>query len=166
LKITLRSNMALAFVLAIFAGSTVARAEIVPATSHATIYRPSTLASLLDLNFGSIVTGTAGGQISLDVASASRTCAPGMACSGAFAFATLSITGSNATVQVTYVPNIQLTGPGAPMDVAINFPGGSGALVTLVSNAATIEFGATLTVNPNQAGGDYAGQFSVDVNYP
>jgi Domain of unknown function (DUF4402) len=142
------------------------QAATASASSRATIYRPMTLASLLDLNFGTVVTDGTGGVVNLDVGSASRSCDPGLSCSNTFAFATLMLTGSNTTVQVNYNPIVQLTGPGTPMDVNIQFPGGPGALVTITNNATNIAFGALLTVNPNQADGDYAGNFSVDVVYP
>ena len=143
-----------------------AHAETAAASSLATVYRPSTLASLLDLNFGTIVANSTGGVVDLDVNSSSRLCQPGLACSGGYAFATLQLTGSNAIVVVTYDPVIQLTGPGDPMNVLIQFPGGSGALVPITNNSTTIQFGALLTVNPSQLPGDYSGLFSVNVNYP
>ncbi len=144
----------------------VAQAENLSAQSKATVYRPSTLASLLDLDFGTVVSDGTGGVVLLDVDANSRNCDPGMMCSAAYAFATLSLTGSNATVQVTYDPVVQLVGSGQPMDVSILFPGGSGSYVTITNNAAVIRFGAALTVNPNQMPGDYAGDFTVNVNYP
>jgi hypothetical protein len=141
------------------------RADSAASSSSATIIQPTTLASLLELNFGTIATNAAGGVVSLDVVSSNRNCASGLFCSGSFAFATLYITGSISTVQVTYDPDVVLTGPGAPMDVTILFPGGSGTVVNLVNGEATIQFGADLTVNPNQIPGGYTGQFTVNVDY-
>jgi hypothetical protein len=143
-----------------------AQAESLSAQSKATVYRPSTLASLLDLDFGTVVSDGTGGVVMLDVDANARNCDPGMMCSAAYAFATLYLTGSNATVQVTYDPVTQLTGPGQPMDVSLLFPGGSGSYVTITNNAAVIRFGASLTINSNQVPGDYSGQFAVNVNYP
>jgi Domain of unknown function (DUF4402) len=147
-------------------GATSAEAATASASSRATIFRPMTLASLLDLNFGTVVTDGTGGVVDLNVGTASRNCDPGLSCSNTYAFATLMLTGSNTVVQVNYNPLVQLFGPGAPMNVNIQFPGGPGALVTIINNAKNIEFGALLTVNPSQADGDYAGNFSVDVVYP
>jgi Domain of unknown function (DUF4402) len=155
-----------AMILSLGFGATSAEAATASANSRATVYRPMTLASLLDLNFGTVVTDGTGGVVNLNVSSASRNCDPGLLCSNTFAFATLKLTGSNTTVQVTYNPTVQLTGPGSPMDVNIQFPGGSGTWVTVTNNATNIEFGALLTVNPAQADGDYSGLFSVDVTYP
>ncbi len=155
-----------ALILSLGFGATSAEAATAPATSRATILRPMTLASLLDLNFGTVVTDGTGGIVDLNIGTASRNCDPGLSCSNTYAFATLQLTGSNTAVQVNYNPVVQLLGPGAPMNVNIQFPGGPGALVTITNNATNIEFGALLMVNPSQADGDYAGNFSVDVVYP
>ncbi len=162
----LKTAMSTSALAALSLGVTPANAANTPATTRATIYRPMTLASLLDLNFGTVVTDGTGGVVDLNTGTASRNCDPGLSCSNTFAFATLMLTGSNTTVQVNYNPIVQLTGPGTPMDVNIQFPGGSGAMVAITNNATNIEFGALLTVNPNQADGDYSGNFSVSVVYP
>ena len=162
----IKAAFALPLIMASGLTSAPAHAETAAANSLATVYRPSTLASLLDLNFGTIVANSTGGVIDLDVNTSSRVCQPGLVCSGGYAFATLQLTGSNAVVVVTYEPLIQLTGPGDPMNVLIQFPGGSGALVPITNNSTTIQFGALLTVNPSQLPGDYSGLFSVNVNYP
>ncbi len=161
-----RAIVLIAALTGLSAGATSAEAATASATSRATIYRPITLASLLDLNFGTVVTDGTGGVVDLNVGTSSRNCDPGLSCSNTFAFATLMLTGSDVAVQVNYNPAVQLFGPGAPMNVNIQFPGGPGALVTIINNAKNIEFGALLSVNPSQADGDYAGNFSVDVVYP
>jgi Domain of unknown function (DUF4402) len=161
-----RALVLIAVLTGLSAGATSAEAATAAATSRATIYRPITLASLLDLNFGTVVTDGTGGVVDLNVGTSSRNCDPGLSCSNTFAFATLMLTGSDVAVQVNYNPAVQLFGPGAPMNVNIQFPGGPGALVTIINNAKNIEFGALLSVNPSQADGDYAGNFSVDVVYP
>jgi hypothetical protein len=112
------------------------------------------------------VTNIAGGEVLLDQPGSSRNCDPGLICSGNYTFATLYLTGSDATVQVDYNPNVILTGPGVPMPVEILFPGGPGSHVTISGGSTTIEFGAKLTVGPAQLPGDYEGQFTVDVSYP
>lgn len=142
-----------------------AQADSASSPTSATIIQPTTLASLLELDFGTIATTSAGGTVNLDVAGNNRMCASGLFCSGSFAFATLYVTGDVSTVQVTYNPAVTLTGPGTPMDATILFPGGSGASVNLVNGEATIQFGADLVVGPNQTPGAYSGQFTVNVNY-
>jgi Domain of unknown function (DUF4402) len=157
---------AIGSIAALLGGSTSAQANDITATTRGIIYRPTTLASLLDLDFGTIVASTTGGQVQLDAPGSTRNCDPALVCLGGYNFATLILTGSDAIVQVTYAPTVQLLGPGAPMNVALQFPGGSGALVPIVSNIAIIKFGALLDVNPNQLDGTYSATFSVNVDYP
>jgi hypothetical protein len=47
-------------------GATSAAAQSVTAASSAKIYTPTTLTSLLNMNFGSVVAGAAGGDVILD----------------------------------------------------------------------------------------------------
>ncbi len=142
-----------------------AQAATGTAGGAAIVYHKMTLASLLDLNFGTVISDGTLADVELNSGTQTRDCGAGVTCQGSFAFATLYITGSAAVVQVTYNPTVQLTGPGDPMDVDIQFPGGSGALINSDGDT-TIEFGAILHINADQAPGDYAANFSVDVNYP
>jgi Domain of unknown function (DUF4402) len=155
--------------LAAFAGASTfapaAHAATGTSTTSATVYHRMTLASLLDLSFGTVISDGTQADVVLNNATHSRDCAAGTTCQGSFAFATLHITGSPAVVQVTYNPVIQLLGPGDPMNVDVQFPGGSGALVNSDGNT-TIELGAILHINADQLAGDYSANFSVDVNYP
>ncbi len=140
-------------------------ADSASANTSATVLQNTTVSSLLQMDFGTIASNGTGGIVSLDAASSSRGCGVGMACSGAFAFATLLVTGDATSVQLNYDPVVQLTGPGIPMNATINYVGGQGAVVSLVNGNATIHFGADLLVNPNQTAGAYNGTFSVSVNY-
>jgi Mat/Ecp fimbriae major subunit len=145
--------------------SGMAHAEAATATSKAKIVVKSELTSLLSMNFGTIYTDGAGGDVLLDKPNDNRTCAPGLICYGAYDFATLQLSGSDATVVVTYAPTVQLTGPGDDMNVEVLFPGGQGAAISVTGGQVDVIFGARLTVNANQAEGEYSGQFSVDVDY-
>jgi hypothetical protein len=148
------------------ATSVSAATNTVVATSSATIYTPITLTALLNMDFATIVANSTGGAIVLDPVT-NISCATGMTCLGTGAPATLTITASDASaVVVTYPPSAALISPGLPMAAAIQFPGGSGTSVPLVGGSATIKFGATLNVNPNQTPGTYSGLFSVTVDYP
>jgi hypothetical protein len=51
------------------------------------------------------------------------------------------------------------------MNVEVLFPGGQGAAINVTGGQIDVVFGARLTVNANQAEGEYLGQFSVDVDY-
>jgi hypothetical protein len=142
-----------------------AQAATGSANGGATVYHRMTLASLLDLSFGTVISDGTMADVQLNNGTHTRDCATGVTCQGSFAFATLHITGSPAVVQVTYNPTVQLLGPGDPMSVDVQFPGGSGALVNSDGDT-TIELGAILHINADQAAGDYDANFSVDVNYP
>lgn len=144
----------------------VAHADIQSASANARVYQPINFAVLLELEFGSIVADSLGGTVTLDPASGTRDCAGGsLICAGTFSWSRLQLTGSDATVVVTYSPSFTLTGPGDPIIAELDFPGGSGASVLLTGGSTTIEIGAKLHVNANQAPGPYTGLFSVDVNY-
>jgi Domain of unknown function (DUF4402) len=146
-------------------GTSAAQAAGASANGRASVLQGTTLASLLEMDFGTIATNGLGGTVNLDASNSSRTCGSGMVCSGSFAFATLRVTGAATNVQVNFDPVVQLTGPGAPMNAAILFPGGQGAVITLVNGQATVYFGANLGVNANQGPGVYQGTFNVNVNY-
>jgi Domain of unknown function (DUF4402) len=143
-----------------------AQAETANSTSVAKVYRPIQFAVLLELEFGSVMATSAGGTVTLDPGTGTRDCAGGtLVCTGAFSWSRLQLTGSDATVVVTYSPSFTLTGPGDPISAELDFPGGSGSSVALTGGSKTIEIGAKLHVNPNQLPGAYEGLFSVDVNY-
>jgi Mat/Ecp fimbriae major subunit len=146
--------------------ASIAHAEVAATDASAKVYRPINFAVLLELDFGSIVAGPAGGTVTLNPASAIRDCAGGsLVCAGTFSWSKLQLTGSDATVVVTYSPDFTLTGPGAPILAELDFPGGSGTAVALSGGSTTIDIGAKLHVNANQVSGTYSGIFSVDVNY-
>jgi hypothetical protein len=166
LSMRLRSSgIGAAFIVA-SALTSPACAGVAAADASAKIYRPINFAVLLELDFGSVVAGPSDGTVTLDPGSATRDCAGGsLACAGSFSWSKLQLTGSDATVVVTYSPNFTLTGPGTPILAELDFPGGSGTAVALSGGATTIDIGAKLHVNANQAPGAYSGVFSVDVNY-
>jgi Domain of unknown function (DUF4402) len=146
-------------------GASPVQAQSASAVSSTTIISQTTLSSLLDMSFGTVITDGTGGPVILDSAAGTRSCTGGIICSGSFAFATLYVTGDSSTVQVTYPSQVLLSGPGTDMTVTPVYAGGSGATITLVSGAATIKFGAQLDVNPGQTPGNYTGTFTVNVNY-
>lgn len=161
----LPSRKFLAFVIAVLLPVVPASAQA-SADATARIYEEIRFAVLLELDFGSIVATPAGGTVTLDPTTNSRDCASGtLVCSGSFSWSRLSLTGSDSIVEVTYAPSFTLTGPGAPISAELQFPGGSGTTVALTGGSTTIDIGARLHVNPDQVPGEYAGEFSVDVNY-
>ena len=123
------------------------------------------VAVLLDMDFGRIAVGGAGGVVVIDPNAGSRTCDPGLVCVGSFGTSELQLTGSNANVQVNFDPTFQLTGPGAPILAEPQFPGGPGTVVVLSGGTTVVKFGAKLTINPGQTPDIYSGQFSVNLEY-
>jgi Mat/Ecp fimbriae major subunit len=143
-----------------------AAAETAPAETKARILRPIHFAILLEMDFGQVIAGAGGGTVVLNPVDASRDCtAGGLSCTGSHSVARLNLSGSDAIVTVTYDPSFTLTGPGAPMTVTPLFVGGSGSQIAMTGGAATVEFGAELTVNAGQLDGTYTGEFTVNVNY-
>ena len=122
-------------------------------------------AELLDMDFGRIAVNGAGGVVQLDPTANNRTCDSALICTGSFAVSQLHLTGSDANVQVNFAPAFTLTGPGDPMLVEPQFPGGPGAVINLTGGARTVKFGARLHINPLQAPGVYSGDFSIDLEY-
>lgn len=144
-----------------------------PALAGATVTAPGTaevlkeiqFAVLLDMNFGRIAVNGAGGLVELDPGSENRVCDSSLVCTGSFAVSQLHLTGSDANVQVNFAPTFTLTGPGDPMLVEPQFPGGPGTVINLTGGARTVKFGARLHINPLQAPGVYSGDFSIDLEY-
>ena len=130
----------------------------------AQVYSPVQFAVLLELEFGSIVANGSGGSVVLDPTASARDCGT-MVCAGSFSWSRLAISGSDATVEISYAPIFYLTGPGEPIGAQLTYPGGSGSQIQMTGGAAEIQFGAILHVNPGQLPGAYSGQFAVDVNY-
>ena len=68
-------------------------------------------------------------------------------------------------VRVTYDAAFIMSGPGVDIPVQTTSTIAQNALFPLTGGSAVVDFGAILTVNPNQAPGTYSGVFSVNVNY-
>ena len=140
------------------------------ATATAKIYKPLTISSVQNLDFGVIVlTGAsfAGEVVSINQAG-TLTCGsnPGvlLTCSGTPQPAKYKLVGTNnATVTIT-CPGFNLTGPGtlaftpnAPATVNL---GASGATTGL-----TFSIGGSITVASTTADGVYSGTFAVTADY-
>jgi hypothetical protein len=89
-------------------------------------------------------------------------------------FAGLGTSGQQVSILLA-ANTIQLTGPGAPMTLSL-FEIGSTPTAILSTNASFFTIGSalgnfnfpvggTLTVGANQAAGNYAGTFSITLNY-
>jgi Mat/Ecp fimbriae major subunit len=152
------------------AGALLAAAPAYAATeqadSKAAIIGAVQFALLLDMDFGNILANSSGGTVELDPVAGTRTCTGvGLVCQGAYSSSRLELTGDDALVKITYDSSFNMTGPGDPIPVVPYYTGGNGALITLTGGTAIADFGATITLNPNQAAGDYTGTFNVTVDY-
>lgn len=149
----------------LYAGMT--SAASVTATANALVITPLSIAENVQMDFGTIAGGAAAGTVVLDTAGArtttgdATTIAAGAGAAGDFTITgeplqaySLSITsaannlisGANTMTSSTYTDNSTGTMPG----------GGS----------ETFQVGATLAVGASQAGGVYAGSYTVTVDYP
>lgn len=140
------------------------------ATATAKIYRPLTITSVQNLNFGTIV--LTGASFSGEVVSISQTgtltCGsnPGvlLTCSGAPQAAQYKLVGTNnATVTIT-CPPFNLSGPGT-----LAFTPNAPSTVNLGASGATTGFtfsvGGSITLASTTPDGVYTGTFQVTADY-
>lgn len=159
---------ATAAVIASAAFSTVA-AQAAPASASATararILKQITITNTSDLDFGTIVAGTAASTVAVSAAGV-RTCGAGLTCTGTVSSANFNITGTTgAIVTVTGDNSVTLAnGTGGTMTAALTR---SASTLTLVAGAVngTVQVSGTLSLAANQADGAYTGTFNVTTDY-
>lgn len=147
------------------------------AQSQAIILKPLSFFRVQDLEFGEFVPGAAGGVVRV-LPNGTRTATGSITLVGAnhqpARFAGLGTYNRQVDISVS-ANSIQLTGPGTPMTLT-QFEIGSTPTAILsttptrfriASTTGIFNFpvGARLTVNANQAAGDYAGSFAITLNY-
>jgi hypothetical protein len=167
-------------VAALFGCATTAQAQSArqqQGTVGTVILRQLSFVKTDDLDFGSLIAGTAGGTVRLQPNGTRTTTGTVTLVGGGQQTAGFAGFGSNnQQVLISLSSNtIQLTGPGAPMTVsAFEIGSTPTAILSTVPqrfriNSATGLFsfpvGATLTVNPNQASGTYTGTWQITLNY-
>ena len=147
-------------------------------TANAAVVRPNTLIKTDDLDFGTIVSGTTGGTVTVNPATNARSSAGGVTLAGSGAQrAVFQGTGGLLLITVSGSNSATLTraGGGAPaltatLTRAMTTSGGGiillGSSATLLpSGVQTYYVGGTLSVPANQPEGDYSGTFTLTVNY-
>ena len=145
-------------------------------TTTATVVRPNTLVKTDDLDFGTLVSGTTGGTVTINAVTGARTTSGGTTPVGAgFQRAQFQGTGGILLITVSGSTSVTLTragGGATPMTAtlvrAASTSGGGIALLgstLLPSGVQTYYIGGTLTVPANQPEGDYSGTFTLTVNY-
>jgi Mat/Ecp fimbriae major subunit len=143
-------------------GATAANAASASATAKAKILRQVTVTNNSDLQFGTIVTGTAPSTVIVDTAGA-RTCGSGLVCSGTTTAAGFTVGGTTGQVVTISVPaTVTLNSGSNSMTASLS---ASAATATMVASAASFTVGGTLSVAAGQADGDYEGTFSATVDY-
>lgn len=162
--------LALAIIAIGFSTSASAQASADASVSTtANIVLPLTITAGDDMDFGYIVSSVAGGTVRVDTLGALTGTGVTVHSSAVGAAATFVITGEEGfTFDITMPASFNLTGPAlsTPMSVG-TFVSGLGAVGTLTGGTQTLKVGATLTVNANQAAGEYtnASDFAVTVVY-
>lgn len=172
-----RGLAAIALAFAPFAAPSAHAQNNTQGEAEAIVLRPLSFFKVNDLDFGDIIASTSAGTVRL-YPDGSRTRTGGVTLAGSDGeparFAGLG--SYNREVNISLGANqIWITGPGAQMRVR-NFEIGSTPTAILstsptrfrIANALgnyNFPVGATLDVNANQAPGDYAGTFTITLNY-
>jgi hypothetical protein len=144
--------------------------------ANAVVVRPNTLIKTDDLDFGALLSGPAGGTVTINPVTNARSAAGGVTLVGGDGRrAAFQGTGGLLLITVSGSTSVTLTraGGGAPpmtasLVRAATTSGGGIALLgatLLPSGVQTYYIGGTLNVPPNQPAGDYSGTFTLTVNY-
>jgi hypothetical protein len=145
-------------------------------TTNAAVVRSNTLIKTDDLDFGTLISGPAGGTVTVNPVTGARTTSGGASPVGSDAQrAIFQGTGGLLLITVSGSTSVTLsrTGGGAPnmtasLVRAASTGGGGISLLgatLLPSGVQTYYIGGTLTVPANQPAGDYSGTFTLTVNY-
>src|SRR6185437_3309464 len=158
-------SLALAAVAAVVGlGSHQTLATSATGTASATILSQISVTQSTAMAFGSIAPNSAGGSVVLSPAGTISPVA-GFVFSGSPAAGSFSVTGAvGQPVVVSYSTGDTLTGPGTAMPLG-TFTNNAVPATFPAGGNFTLNVGATLTVNANQAAGAYAGNYTVTVNY-
>lgn len=137
-------------------------------SASATCNKTITVTETQQMNFGTIGAATAGGTVTLSP-SGTATGPASFLLTGAPVAGKFLVTGSpNCLVTISFIGGT-LTAPtgGAPMTIKnFQLPSGFNPTIQGVSGGQlTFSVGADLVVNASQAGGDYAGTYTVTVVY-
>ena len=153
---------------ALIAGSTIAQNGATAtgsATVNAEIVSPISITDGTDLDFGRIIGNTDGGTVT--VATDSERTATNddlLAPSTTVQAASFTVKAANSYNYKITIPTINLTGSGDAMPVVFTSSLGNANVLGTGANE-TLTVGGALTVNANQAEGDYTGTVEVTVAY-
>ena len=168
-----RFRMMLAIAVA-FAAAAPAFAAPVAATpqakGRALILRPLAFTKVTDLDFGTVVSSTVGGTVTINASTGARSISGGLtAISGAPGgrayFAGAGSGGQQVVINLT--PPAVLTsalGDTIPV-VTMDIEGGPGRNINLISLAFYVGVGGAISVAANQPDGDYESTFEITASY-
>lgn len=151
-------------------GLSATMAHAAPATASATakarVLKQITVTNTSDLDFGTIVAGTAASTVAVTTGG-TRTCGSGLTCTGTVSSANFDVSGSNnAVVTITGDNSVSLSnGTGGTMSASLTR---SATTLTLANSGpvgGSFQVGGTLSLDANQADGAYTGTFNVTVDY-
>ena len=149
-------------------------------TANAAVVQPLSLVKTDDLDFGTMISGTTGGTVTVNASTNARTTTGGVTTVGGGAqratFLGAARIGLIVTITGSNSATLSRAGGGAtPMTASLTRTFGSGlnvvtlplvGTVTVVATGVqTYYVGGTLTVPANQPDGDYSGTFTLTVNY-
>lgn len=145
--------------------------KTVTVTASATIITPITITKVQDMNFGNVVSTTAGGTVILSpsgVRTESGVQLP--VSSGTVSAASFTVTGQDGYAYAVTLPTTAYTiatGTGSANELMTLTTFTSNTTGTLTGGTQTLSVGATLNVVANQNAGTYIGAapFNVSVNY-
>jgi hypothetical protein len=128
------------------------------------ILQAITVTKASDLNFGKVVAASSASTVTVGENDA-RTCGAALTCYGATTAGAFNVTGAaGETVTVAIdSPTISLT-DGGSNTIAATVSTTTSSLV-LTGGNGNFKVAGLLNVGANQAGGTYAGQYTVSVNY-
>jgi hypothetical protein len=140
------------------------------ASVKATVLKPLTLASVQNLDLGTITLkpGTwSGATVGISRAGVFSCANPNLICSGVATVARYNVTGTNNQVVKITAPNVTLvnqTDATKVLTMTVDSPGS----VTLPSSGVkgiNFDLGGSITLSSTTATGDYSGTFQVTVDY-
>ncbi|MDX9726872.1 MAG: DUF4402 domain-containing protein [Bacteroidales bacterium] len=161
--------LAIAVVILAFSGAAHAQTVTASSTAAAMIVAPLTINNTVGLHFGTIMRGTALGDVTVET-DGDRTSSGGVTLSTiapVHTVAQFTIQGEAGRAYTITLPaaDITITGAGDPMTVGTFLSDPAAGTYVPVGTSTTLSVGATLDVAANQAAGPYTGTFSVSVNY-
>lgn len=144
-----------------------ASAAGVNATAQAVVIRRLSLVKTQDLDFGTLVTSPIAGTATINPVSGARTVGGGVAAAGG-APARAEFVGAGQVGLLSFIAlgaaPVLSNGTGGTMPTALSLDG-PGIRILPGTGVQTIGVGGTVNVGANQQEGDYAGTFTLTVNY-